>query len=256
MYPHINKDVRIVLDCPISFYMGGNMKKKGLVLFVVCVFFVLTTFSCKSNSETDLISQQKAERTAGKTSKTISKLIKSVYQASFKVNSNSNKSNELANVSNYDCTYNSSTGWWTVDFNFGLYKMTLHIQHQDKNAHIQKYYTSKTNKVFVNGKGSGLGINFEIEWIMSNMKPYSKTYTINGTGTLEVDGQSVSIALKDTKIMKSGTVPLVGTLSIELNGINFEINYDGKELITLTYIYDGTECKIVINILTGEVTQA
>ncbi len=231
------------------------MKKIVLIMFVSIVMFA---FNCKTNEDINSgIDQEKAEASVGLAAKTVTSLITSVYQSSISLsNDGTEASSLLVKGIDINATYDAETGWWTINFNYDGYQASLKIQLKSTSGEVQKDFAANTGSVLVKGDGSGTDLTFTIDWTVSGTELASSAYKVNGTGNIEYKGESLALSISDTEIKKKGaTNPSSGTLTVEVGGINFVLNYDGNAIITVTYIYDGENHKIVVNIHTGEITR-
>jgi len=224
---------------------------RGKLLWILVFFvsFVLFNNNCKSNSDTD-INRENAEKAVGVVAKTVSNLLFSLYQGSTGLTVISNE----VKASGFNANYNANTGWWTVSLDYDGYNANMSIQLRDKNGNIQKNYDCNTEKFYIKGNGTGPDVEFDIDWVLTGVGCNSTNYTVNGSGTMQVSDDSVSINLSETIVKKNGVNLLAGQLSVEVAGIVFELDFDGNSIITVNYSYMGKEYSIKVNIITGEVS--
>jgi len=228
---------------------------KRVVFVTVLIFLILFNFQCKTNDETNLIEIQQAEEAAGQAARLVTNIISSIYIASINLtNYVGERMVRFDNTTELNGSYNNNTGWWTVSVNFTGYQATLEIQLQDESGNFHENFNANTNKILVKSSGSGPDMTFTIDWAITDIADSSGSYMINGSGTMEYKGKSVSLTLLEIEIKKDdATNPSSGSLTIEAGGIVFVLNYDGNSIITVNYSYNGEDHKIVINIHTGAV---
>ncbi len=239
----------------LSFDLGGDMKK--ILITIIYISLILFVFQCKTNDDVNLIDLQETEEAVGLVAKTVTSLIGSVYLGSQSLSiEDGTFANYLAKDIEFVTNYNDATGWWKITFSYDGYQVELEIQLQDGSGNPHKDFNSNISNVLAKGNGSGTDFTFSFDWTITGVHPSAPAYLVNGTGTVGYNEETVSFTLENTEIQKQNlSNPASGSLTVEAEGITFNLVYDGSAIITVSYSYNGQDHRIVINIHTGAITR-